>query len=160
MYKISKYSSSLVILKKLIGYKILDLSNTIIFDHGNCESNNSNTLFDINASNRANYEMNLIYDLVTYKIHFVDHDLIGHNYNEIKKCIHLHKPKLYKYLISKEKNLIDQRIFITHPMINSKINILSRKFKNLIKNLSRTEKKDIDKFIYNKRDYLYNNMFM
>lgn len=160
MYKISKYSVSLVILKKLIGYKTLDLSNTEIFDHCNYESNNSHTLFDTNMPNRLNYDIDLIYDLITYKIHFVDHDLIGHNYNEIKKCIRLHRPKLYKYLINKEKNLIDQRIFVTHPMINSNINILSRKYKNLTRNLSRLEKKDIDKFIHNQRDYLYNTMFV
>lgn len=114
MYTISKYTSSIYIIKKIMGYKILDLSNSNL--HLCCIT--------------CNYD-NLI-EICDFKHHFYKDDLVSHNYNQLKSFLYKENIDYYNILISREKTLVNNRIYIKNPITNRRLRLNGSVYKQLM----------------------------
>jgi len=115
LYEMSKYVTSIYIVKKIIGYKTLDLEKT----HFNmcCFMCNEEYLLEI----------------CNLKMLFYKDDLISHNYNELKKLLFRENENYYNLLIHTETSLINNKIYIKNPITNRRMKLDGSIYNKLMK---------------------------
>lgn len=105
LYNMSSVATTLCSLKKIFGYKVLNLSNTILLPY--FDEYNSQYLFYLTS-----YRFNRKYD-----------DLICHNYNEIKYFFYRTNTIFYNEMIYNEKIYVNKQISVLNPKTNKIIKI-------------------------------------
>jgi hypothetical protein len=138
LYQMVPYITSVYILKRLFGFKILDLTYTTLFPC--CED-------------CIIHNLHYICDL---KMNFYLDDLICHNYSEILKFLYRENRIYYNILINREKYLINNKIYITNPKTNRNIKISDKYFKRLQNELNDM---NLTRIIHNKRKKLIQKYF-
>ena len=113
LHKLSSYSTSVWILKKLLSYKVLDLKHTVLIPEDD-------------------YELSkiCIADIVLFKFNHQNDDLISHNYNSIRNIL-IQNKKLLELMDRYETLLVNRIITIIDPFTNKKIYITGKSYKNL-----------------------------
>lgn len=146
IYEISPYIINIFSLKKILGYKVLDLSNTqLIF-----------------CCNLEGCVVDNIYSICDTKNSYYNDDLISHNYNEIKTFLYNNCIEYYNILIERENYLLNDKIFIKNPISNRRIRVNGKRWIHLICNLKKKNKRLYDEIIIdvlNQQDTLRNKIF-
>lgn len=140
-YIMSPFICSMFTLKRLFGYKILNLNNSkLIICCNDCF-------------------VNSIYDMCIMKMHIYKDNLIKHNYNEIKHILKIQNKLYYDTLIERETFLINEKIYIKNPITNRRMRINGNYYKNFIKKYNNIPQfKNIEKHIEYKRE-IYRKIF-
>lgn len=144
IYKISKYITSVLNVKRLMSYKVLDLSKSIL--NMCCEECGGNN----------------VYEICVMKRNFYKDDLISHNYNELKKILRNENPYYYTELTTSEDVLINNMIYIKDPYTNRRIRLNGYRFKGLMENLKEEAPVyhiKIEKMIKHQREFFRNKFF-
>lgn len=144
-YLMSKLVTSVCVLKRLIGYKPLELSHTLLI---RCCSRCNNV-------QSAKHLVNTRYN--------ISDNVVGHNYSEIKGILFNQNRNLYQLICAEEVAIIDKNIFIFDPITRNNISITSNYFRKLVKRLERTNEgfyqKKLHRDIYKKRLALLTEYF-
>lgn len=139
LYQMLPYLTSIAILKKLFGFKVIDLTYTKLFLC--CETCVIDNLHYI-----ARLKMNMYKD-----------DLLCYNYSEILNFLKRENTSYYNILLEYERILVKPHIYIRNPKTNRNTRINGITFKKL--------KNDLDEYIYldkivnNKRNALIKKFF-
>lgn len=141
IYNASKYMICNCTLKKLFGYKVLDLKQTKLIECNKCESSKN------------------VNEIVLYKQSYTDDDLICHNYTEYKQLLKRENKHLYKYIKKIETNVVNSYIYITSPITNKKINILCYSYKLILSKLRHKELDNILNYINTQQKILMTELF-
>ena len=143
-YKMSCSVISISVFKKIFGYKVLDLSNSIL--NLCCHACNEEALYGI-----CNLKINLPND-----------DLLSHNYTEFKSLLKVQNIYYYTILLNYETRLINDMIYIKNPITNRRVRINGSIFRRLMTHLEKNMfvyYKEIDNFITKRQSYLRNRLF-
>lgn len=172
MYKISKHGTTLSILNKLIGYKVLCLKDCVLFDYAKLYANNDSANIELLNQDSVridsvtnilniyrNIDISIIYNMIKYKMNYSENGLVSHNYCEIKKLLNAYNHDILKHMIKKENSTIFNEINVTNPLDNKKVNILSRQFKQIMKMFNDKEIDQVNTFVNNEYDRLYQQFF-
>ncbi len=105
MYTSSKYVVTLTTLKKLMGYKVLDLTNAQMLRR---------TDEDI---------YHIMSQICTFRFFRPRDDLVGHNYNAIKEFLRETEPQYYNFMNLHEKLIIRDKVYsmCPYPIQRSKL---------------------------------------
>lgn len=144
MYKISKYITTISNIKKLMSYKVLELSNSIL--HMCCVDCDDNNL----------------YDICIMKRNFYKDDLISHNYNELKTFLKNENPYYYGILKNNEDTIVNDMIYIKDPYTNRRVRVNGNRFKNLMEVLMENTPKyniKIKNLLNHQRAFFKNKFF-
>lgn len=115
MYKMSYYVTSIPIVKKIFGYRVLDLSNSRL----------NLCCYDCNESN--------LYEICDFKRIFWNDDLISHNYIQLKELLKRENIYYYTMLINRENYIINDMIYIKNPITNRRVRLNGYRFHYLMK---------------------------
>jgi hypothetical protein len=151
MYQMSNCIVSLEILKKLIGYKVLDLSNALLY-----------TLQD-----ESGYVDFLIKQICRTKMKFMRDDLVCHNYNQIKNLLRQLNRSYYDMMIERENYLINNMIYVKNPTSNRRMRVNGTIFKYLTNSNNQTQRRlcslkdyiDIENYILKQQRTLRTKFF-
>lgn len=138
LYQMTPYITSISILKRLFGYKVLDLKySVLLLCCENCVIENIQYI--------CNLKMSFYYD-----------DLIAHNYIEILNFLKRESRLYYHILIEREKYLVNKKIYVTNPRTNLNIKITDRRFKLLKNDFNDI---NLNRIIHHKRKKLIQKYF-
>jgi hypothetical protein len=146
LYEISKYVTNVPILKKLLGYKLLDINPEFCHLFLCC--------FECIPTN--------LQEICTMKMSFWKDDLISYNYLQIKNLLKIKCPLYYNILLEKETYEINEIIQIKNPYTNRRMRVNGSLFKRFIKFIYESNPhyhNRIVKFIYNKQKYFRRKFF-
>jgi len=115
IWKMSQYVSTFCKLKKIFGYRCLDLRNTTV----------------ILCCDKCKNDATAI-DLVSMRYNIQGCDLLSHNYNEIKSLLFNKCRTLYDKIVNLETNIIDKNIVFMNPISNRNVRFKSRAFIKMI----------------------------
>jgi len=141
MYTISHCVTSIAIIKKILGYKAFDLSNTVL--NLCCYDCNEDYLIEICNIKRA----------------FWKDELISHNYKEFKTMLQKNNPYYYHFLQNRETILINSMIYIKNPITNRRLRVDKSIYHNLIQDLDKYKIQKITNYISNQKNYFRNKFF-
>lgn len=144
MHKMSLTVTSIPIIKKIFGYKTLDLSNTQL------------NLCCYNCN-----EINL-YRICNMKRGFWNDHLISHNYMELKEFLQRENPYYYSILINQEIRIVNDMIYIRNPITNRRVRLNGYRFNNLMNYLEKNMKREhvnLCMIIKKRQDNLINKFF-
>jgi hypothetical protein len=141
MYTISHSVTSIPIIKKILGYKAFDLSNTVL--------------------NLCCYDCNedYIIEICNIKKAFWKDELISHNYKEFKTMLQKNNPYYYHFLQNRETILINSMIYIKNPITNRRLRVDKSIYHNLIQDLDKYKIQKITNYISNQKNYFRNKFF-
>lgn len=114
MYIMSKTTISVPVFKKLIGYKILNLSNSSFND----------------SYNTPNHS--IIFEICSYKITYWKDPLVSHNYSEFKNLLHKDNKYYYEYMLNVETTLVNDMIYIKNPETNRRMRINGKNYERVM----------------------------
>jgi hypothetical protein len=114
MYTMSYYITSIPIIKKIFGYKVLDLSNSRL----------NLCCYDCNEHN--------LYEICNFKKVFWNDNLVSHNYIQLKELLKRENPYYYTILINRENYIINDMIYIKNPITNRRVRLNGYKFYHLM----------------------------
>ena len=138
LYQMTPYITSIYILKRLFGYKLLDLKySVLLLCCENCVIKNIQYI--------CNLKMSFYYD-----------DLISYNYTEILNFLKRENKSYYRILIEREKYLVNKKIYVTNPRTNRDIKITDKCFRILKNDFNDI---NLNKIIHNKRKRLIQKYF-
>lgn len=145
MYAMSKYTISIPVVKKIIGYKMLDLSNSLL--------------------NLCCFECNEKYirEICNIRRKFFKDELISFNYNQFKKMLQKNNSYYYQVLCNSENYLVNSMIYIKNPITNRRIkinNIVYQNTINLIKEIDINKMEKMKKYICNQQLYFKNKFII
>lgn len=141
IYNTSKYIICNCALKKLMGYKLLDLKQTKLIECNKCESSKN------------------LNEIVLYKRSYTEDDLIGYNYEQYKNLLKRENKHLYNYIKKVETNIVNSYIYITSPVTNKKINILCYSYKLILSKLRHKEINNILNYISEQQKIITTELF-
>lgn len=141
MYTISHYVTSIPVIKKLIGYKLLNLENTLL--NLCCYDCNETTLIEICNTKRT----------------FWKDDLISYNYTQLKKMLQRTNPYYYHFLCNRETAMVNSMIYIKNPITNRRVRVNKTIYNNLIRDFEKYRIEKITNYITNQRNYLKKKFF-
>lgn len=124
IYDISPYVINIYCLRKMLSYRILDLSNT----------------YFIYCCNLETCVIDNIYAICDTKNAYYNDDLISHNYREIKTLLYNYSKEYYNILINRENDLLNEKIFIKNPITNRRMRVNGKRWVHLICNLKKKDK--------------------
>jgi hypothetical protein len=108
MHQMSHHVTTVPILKKLLGYRVLNLEKSILLD----------TPEDIDE-----YLSHIAHTRYRYQ----GDDLVGHNYQQIKELLQRLRRFSKLRLMEHEKNIVNRLIVVTNPYNNRRIKIMGQK---------------------------------
>lgn len=141
MYTISNYVTSIPIIKKILGYKILNLSNTLL----------NLCCYDCNEEN--------IIEICNMKRSLWKDDLISHNYNQFKQMLQINNPYYYHIICNRETVLINSMIYIKNPITNRRVRVNKTNYNNLVQEFDKYKIQKITKYISNQKEYFRKKYF-
>ena len=142
LYKISKHAVTLKSLKKLFGYKPLDLSLSTLIDC--CDT----CKFDI------------IKHMVQFRYNRQNDDVLAHNYNVIKQFLKQHATRLYNQMNIFEERIIDTHLKVLCPTTNTPIRYKSKRYNTiLLTTFEKYTKARIQKGLHKQRKQLHEQYF-
>jgi hypothetical protein len=118
MFKMSSDVTSIAMIKKLIGYKALDLSKARL--NLCCLSCNEEAIFEICHIKRSLY----------------NDELISHNYTQFKDLLRRENPYYYTFTTNRETFLINEMIYVKNPITNRRMRVNGGLYKRMIGTLS------------------------
>ena len=146
MYTMSSVVTSIPIIKKIIGYRVLDLSLTKL------------NLCCMNC-NEAN-----IFDICELKFSYYKDDLISYNYLQFKDF--LKKENLYYYtvLTNRETFLVNTMIYVKNPITNRRMRLNGNVYKQFIRSMESDKHSNkyyvgVLRYIYKQQKLLKNRYF-
>jgi hypothetical protein len=114
MHTISKYTTSIYIIKKIMGYKLLDLTHSYL----------NFCCFTCNEDN--------LIEICDFKRRFYKDHLVSHNYNELKNFLYKENRDFYNILINRETTLVNNQIYFKNPITNKRVRLNSNVYKQLM----------------------------
>lgn len=144
MHKMSLTVTSIPIIKKIFGYKILDLSNTQL----------NLCCYDCNEIN--------LYRICNMKRGFWNDHLISHNYMELKEFLQRENAYYHNILINQEIRIVNDMIYIKNPITNRRVRLNGQGFYNLMNYLEKNMRIDYIKLcmiIKKRQDNLIEKFF-
>lgn len=138
LYQMTPYITTIFILKRLFGYKLLDLKySKLLLCCENCVIQN-------------------IHYMCNFKMSFYHDDLISYNYTEILNFLKRENKLYYHILIEREKFLVNKKIYVTNPRTNKNIKITDASFNVLQNDFNNI---NLNRIIHNKRKRLIQKYF-
>lgn len=141
MYTISNYVTSIPVIQKILGYKELNLSNTVL----------NLCCYDCNE--------NCLIEICNLKRHFWKDDLISYNYIQFKTMLKKNNLYYYNFLCNRENISINSMIYIKNPITNRRVRVNKTIYNNLIYTLDEYKLQKITKYISNQKNYFRNKFF-
>ncbi len=138
LYQMVPYITTISILKRLFGYKILDLKYSKLLLC--CEDS---VVQDIHY-------------ICNFKFSFYNDDLISHNYTEIMNFLKSENKLYYYILIEREKFLVNKKIYVTNPKTNKDIRITDKRFRRTQHDFNDI---NLNRIIHNQRKRLIQKYF-
>jgi hypothetical protein len=115
MHTMSYCITSIPIIKKIFGYRVLDLSNSQL----------NLCCYDCNEAN--------LYEICDFKKVFWKDELISHNYMQLKELLKRENHYYYTILINRENYIINDMIYIKNPITNRRVRLNGYRFYYLMK---------------------------
>ncbi len=131
IYDMSSHIINIYSLKKIFSYKLLDLSKTRL-------------LFCCNLEHCIVDNINSICDT---KYAYYNDDLISYNYIEVKTFLYKNCIEYYNVLICRENYLLNEKLFIKHPITNRRMRVNGKRWMNYISYLKKSNKHVYNDFI-------------
>jgi hypothetical protein len=146
MFTMSSDVISIIIFKKLMGYKVLDLSKTKL--NLCCMGCNEEAIFEICNLKRS----------------FHEDDLISHNYNQFKQLLQRENAYYYTFTNNREIFLVNEMIYVKNPITNRRMRVNGNLFKRTISSFltNQIDKKYCDKiltYVIRRQNYFRNKFF-
>jgi hypothetical protein len=141
MCTISHYVTSIPIIKKILGYKQLNLSNTVL----------NLCCYDCNE--------NYIIEICNMKRCFWKDDLISYNYKQFKKMLEKNNLYYYNILCNRETMIINSMIYVKNPITNRRVRVNKTIYNNLISDLDKYKIQKITNYMSNQDNYFRNKFF-
>jgi hypothetical protein len=141
MCTISNYVTSIPVIKKILGYKALNLSNTQL----------NLCCYDCNE--------NYLIEICNIKRYFWKDHLISHNYNEFKQMLKRNNLYYYNILCNRETIIINSMIYVKNPITNRRVRVNKTIYNNLIHDLDKYQAQKITNHISNQKNYFRNKFF-
>jgi len=144
MHKMSYYVTSIPIIKKILGYRVLDLSNTRL----------NLCCYDCNEYN--------LYEICNFKRIFWNDDLVSHNYIQLKELLKRENMYYYTILINRENYIINDMIYVKNPITNRRVRLNGYIFHYLMKYFEEnmvTYHINVIKFIKRRQENLRRKIF-
>lgn len=138
---ISDYVTSIPIIQKILGYKELNLSNTVL----------NLCCYDCNE--------NCLIEICNLKRHFWKDDLISYNYTQFKAMLQKNNLYYYNFLCNRENIAINSMIYIKNPITNRRVRVNKTIYNNLICDLDKYKVQKITNYISNQKNYFKNKFF-
>ena len=141
MCTISNYVTSIPVIKKILGYKALNLSNTVL----------NLCCYDCNE--------NYLIEICNIKRYFWKDDLISHNYTQFKQMLKRTNLYYYNILCNRETIIINSMIYIKNPITNRRVRVDKTIYNNLIYDLDEYKVQKLTNHISNQKNYFRNKFF-
>jgi hypothetical protein len=141
MCTISDYVTSIPIIQKILGYKELNLSNTVL----------NLCCYDCNE--------NCLIEICNLKRHFWKDNLISYNYIQFKTMLKKNNLYYYNFICNREDIAINSMIYIKNPVTNRRVRVNKTIYNNLIYNLDEYKLQKITNYISNQKNYFRNKFF-
>lgn len=138
---ISDYVTSMPIIQKILGYKELNLNNTVL----------NLCCYDCNE--------NCLIEICNLKRHFWKDDLISYNYTQFKTMLKKNNLYYYNFLCNRENIAINSMIYIKNPVTNRRVRVNKTIYNNIIHNLDEYKLQKITNYISNQKNYFRNKFF-
>ena len=106
-----------IVFKKILGYKALNLSNTVL----------NLCCYDCNE--------NYLIEICNIKRYFWKDDLISHNYTQFKQMLKRTNLYYYNILCNRGTIIINSMIYIKNPITNRRVRVDKTIYNNLIYDL-------------------------